>query len=70
MFGAELVRLGVSPFVLNRNTVTPKKIGRGLREILLHPAMTQKAFSAGKIMREEDGTATAVRIIDSLKILK
>lgn len=70
LFGAELVRLGVSPFVLNRNTVTPGKIGRGLREILLHPAMTQKAITAGKIMQEEDGTATAVRIINSLEISK
>jgi sterol 3beta-glucosyltransferase len=64
LWGSELKRLGIAPNVLNRRSVTPKKIADGLRRILNNPAMTDNAKKVGTCLAREDGVTNAVKIID------
>ena len=65
LWGTELKRLGIGAKVLNRRTVTPKKIARELQRILDDSSIKESVKKISKKLEDEDGVAKAVKIIDN-----
>ena len=63
-WGAELCRLGAACPPLRRRTVTPAQLAARLRDVLGSPALLRRAEEVGQKLRQEDGVAAAVRIIE------
>jgi UDP:flavonoid glycosyltransferase YjiC (YdhE family) len=66
LWGSLLQRTGIAPPVLHRRTVTAKKLIRAINKALRSPTMTQKAQSIGNRMKQENGVARAVELIEAL----
>jgi len=65
LFGSELKRLGIGAEVLNRRTVTSKKIAEQIQIVLYRKAMAENAKRIGEKLKMEDGVTNAVRIIEN-----
>jgi sterol 3beta-glucosyltransferase len=62
-WGRELRRLGIAASLLKRRNVSAWSLARGIGEVLAAPAMQSRAAGLAQAMRQEDGVATAVRLI-------
>jgi UDP:flavonoid glycosyltransferase YjiC (YdhE family) len=60
-----LVRIGVSPRLLKALPPDPDDIGRAIAEATA-PSIRERAQEVGRRMRDEDGLATAVAMIETL----
>ncbi|MEW6368855.1 MAG: glycosyltransferase [Acidobacteriota bacterium] len=63
-WGSVLHRLRVAPRFIERRSLTAKKLARAIRCVLDNPGMRERAERLGEHMRNEDGVATAVDLID------
>jgi sterol 3beta-glucosyltransferase len=63
-WGKELKKAGLALSVLNRRTVTVKKLSKAIRLIQNRPDMKKYAEEIGRIMRDEKGVKTAVATIN------
>jgi UDP:flavonoid glycosyltransferase YjiC (YdhE family) len=61
-WGKELRRIGIAGKPLHRRSVTEKKLAARIRAIT--PAMRARASLVARVMAEENGVATAVRLIN------
>lgn len=66
LWGWQLKKLGIGGKVLSRQSVTPKKIAKGIQFITDNPVMAEKAKYVGKILDAENGVSNAVNIIENL----
>ena len=62
-WGHELRRLGVAGWPLRRRSVTANGLARRIRQMLANPAMMARAEALAVPMRQEDGVATAVSLV-------
>ena len=65
LWGSILQRIGISPTLLHRRSITARKLARSIRMVIDTPAMTAKAKAIGAIMQQEDGLARAIELIES-----
>lgn len=65
-WGSELKRLGIAPKLLDRRTVSPKKLAYDVRKVIGSPEMGEMAKRVGQRLRAEDGIGAAVKIIGAL----
>lgn len=63
-WGRELQRLGMAGKPVHRRKATAAGLARLVREVRETPAMTQAAVAAGAAMRQEDGVAAAVDLVE------
>jgi sterol 3beta-glucosyltransferase/vancomycin aglycone glucosyltransferase len=65
LWGRELQRLGVACKPMARRSVRAAGLGAGIREVTQSDRMRQSAKSLGARLAEENGVATAVRLIEA-----
>lgn len=65
LWGSELKRLDIGAEVLNRRTVTSKKIAKQIQVVLGRKSMAENAKKIGEKLQMEDGVTKAVRIIEN-----
>jgi sterol 3beta-glucosyltransferase len=65
LWGSELKWLGIGAEVLNRRTVTSKKIAKQIRVVLGRKSMTENAKKIGDSLKMENGVTNAGRIIET-----
>lgn len=63
-WGRTLHRLGVGARPLNVMRTTPRKLSRRMRQVLDSPEMPVRAAELAERMRNEDGPAAAVRLVE------
>ncbi|MBK8900756.1 MAG: glycosyltransferase family 1 protein [Anaerolineaceae bacterium] len=63
-WGRRIEALGVGPAAVPFKTLTAAKLARALEAAVSDTAMRQKAAALGEKIRQEDGVATAVRLIE------
>lgn len=63
-WGRELQRLGCAGKPLHLRNVTAKKLAARITEVLDTPSMAQRAQAVGRAMAQENGVASAVRLIE------
>jgi len=63
-WGTQLKRMGLTSRVLHERSVTPKTLAAEIRTILATPAMKERARRIGEAMKNEDGVARAVELIE------
>jgi UDP:flavonoid glycosyltransferase YjiC (YdhE family) len=66
-WGSELRRMGLAGKPVKRRSATSEAIAQRIRQLLAHPAMTERARTAGAAMRRENGVAEAVRCIGAVQ---
>ena len=66
LWGSELKRIGITSNVLNRRTVTSKKIAKELNRILNNPVMTENAKKTAAELVKENGVEKAIRILEDI----
>ena len=64
LWGRELQRLGVAGAPIARRRATVKGLASAIRQVVQSDPMRQTAKSLGARMADEDGVATAVRLIE------
>jgi UDP:flavonoid glycosyltransferase YjiC (YdhE family) len=67
-WGARVAELGVGPKPIPRKTLTSENLAQALQETVTHEAMRQRASNLGSRIRAEDGVASAVEIIQRIRI--
>lgn len=65
-WGAHIHRLGVGPKPIHHKKLTVDKLAAALREVTTNPSMKEKAAKLGEKIRQEDGIANAIAIIEKL----
>lgn len=65
-WGTELKRLGVAGKTLQRRTMTPKKLAKGIAFVLNDSTMPSTASVIGQDMAKEDGVMNAIRLIERI----
>jgi sterol 3beta-glucosyltransferase len=65
-WASELRRLGIAGKVLKRRSVTARSLAERIVEVLTVPEMAVRAAEMGAAMRQENGVATAVKLIEGL----
>jgi sterol 3beta-glucosyltransferase len=63
-WGKELKKAGLALTVLNRRTVTSKKLSKALRSLLDRPEIKRHAEEVGQYLKNEGGVQTAVEAIN------
>ncbi len=63
-WGKELRRLGIAGKPAKRRSTSARQLARKIVEVSESPAMTQRAELVGAAMREENGVAAAVELIE------
>jgi UDP:flavonoid glycosyltransferase YjiC (YdhE family) len=63
-WGSVLHRAGISPPMLHRRTVTAAKLARAITAVLDSAAIREKARVIGACMRQENGVARAIELIE------
>lgn len=63
-WGHELERIGVAGKAARRRSVTPQALARRVTQIRATPAMKQRAAAIAALMRQENGVASAVGLIE------
>jgi sterol 3beta-glucosyltransferase len=63
-WGQRVAALGAGPPPLPRHRVTPDRLAAAIRRATADPAIRAGAAGLGSRLREEDGVADAVRIIE------
>jgi UDP:flavonoid glycosyltransferase YjiC (YdhE family) len=63
-WGGLLHRAGITPPLLHRRTVTAEKLARALTAVLNSTAMRERAQAIGERMRQENGVARAIELIE------
>lgn len=66
LWGTLLHRDGIAPKMLHRRSVTAPKLARAIRTVCDTPSMREKAQHVGAKMRQEDGVARAVELIEQI----
>jgi len=66
-WGAELRRLGIAGKTLTRRSVTARALAGRISEVLTTPGMAVRAAQTGAAMRQENGVATAVKLIGAFE---
>ncbi|MBI5674882.1 MAG: glycosyltransferase family 1 protein [Nitrospirae bacterium] len=64
IWGCELERLGIAPKLINRRSLTAKKLADAIRRVLFSPTMKERAQEISRAMRNEDGVGKAVELIE------
>jgi sterol 3beta-glucosyltransferase len=65
LWGSELKQLGIGAEVLNRRTVTSKKMAKQIQFVLGKKSMTENAKKIGDSLKMENGVTNAGRIIEN-----
>ena len=63
-WGREMQRLGVAAQILPRKKITPQALAKQIKLVLGSDSMRRRASKIGAAMREEDGVARAIQLID------
>lgn len=64
-WGRRVHALGVGPKPIQRSELTVGKLADALTRVTTDPAMRERAAALGEALRQEDGVANAVRIINT-----
>lgn len=65
-WGAQVHQLGVGPKPIHHKKLTVDKLAVALREVTTNPTIKEKASQIGEKIRQEDGIANAIAIIEKL----
>ena len=68
-WGSELHRIGVASKPLSRKKATPEKLAQEIRLVLYSQAIRTRATEFGEKMRQEDGVARAVELVQNILIM-
>jgi sterol 3beta-glucosyltransferase len=63
-WGGVLHRAGIAPPMLHRRTVTAEKLARAITAVLGSTALRERAAAVGERMRQENGVACAIELIE------
>jgi UDP:flavonoid glycosyltransferase YjiC (YdhE family) len=63
-WGKELQRRGMGPAPILRRKASAKKVAKQIRAVLDQPDIRRHAQAAGDVMRQENGVAAAVKLIE------
>ena len=67
-WGARVAALGVGPKPIPRKKMTSENLSQAIQEVVTNAAMRQRAAILGSRIRAEDGVASAVEIIQRVKL--
>lgn len=67
-WGARIAELGVGPRPIPRKRLTAERLAQAIRDTVASEEMRQRASKLGESIRSEDGVATAVEIIQGVKV--
>lgn len=67
-WGARVAALGIGPKPIPRKALTSENLAQALQEVSANDAMRQRAASLGSKIQAEDGVATAVEIIQRVRL--
>jgi UDP:flavonoid glycosyltransferase YjiC (YdhE family) len=67
-WGARIAELGVGPRPVPRKRLTAERLAQAIRDTVASEEMRQRASKLGESIRSEDGVATAVEIIQGVKV--
>lgn len=68
LWGSVVHRNGMAPKMLHRHSLTAKKLARAIQTVLKTPSMKKKAEQIGAAMKQEDGVARAVNLIERINV--